>query len=540
MQDPSATESVSTGECASTTPRGWRWSLLAFLVFTLGAAAWQWANGVYGKDFSSHPDEGAHVVTGLLLRDYAVKGLPALAHPKRFADGYYERLPKVALGHYPPLFYLVEGAWLSFFRSPATPFIMQAALAGLWAWLIYRVAREVSGQEIPALLCGFAVLALPEVQSAYGMVMSDLLLAVLCLLSTLAFRRFLVCRSGRAALLFGALAAAAALTKASGVLLALVPPLALLLSGNLPLLWNKRLWLAPLPVCLTAIPWTLATYKITQEGMLHQPISQYFKSAVPFYGWALTSVFGWPLLVLILLAFGVSIVSRLRSQRLSALSSSLWALGLSTLIFYSVTPAGLETRYLLPAVPCLAITLGVFSCAPWRGLAGGKGTMIAATILLVGAVAHRWRHTMPATFGFNEVVAAAAPAILSHTALVSSDAAGEGAIIASMAFALPAGDQGGTKLLRGSKVLATSDWMGRDYSLKYQSPAELLAYLEEEQIRWLFVDDSIPARRSTSHHELAQRTISENAARFRLVKSAPVLRPDGSGEVRLYQFLDSP
>src|SRR5687768_1549891 len=77
-----------------------------FLLFTGIALTLQRVCGAYHGEFNGYPDEPAHYVTGLLIRDYIAQGLPQ--PPMAFAKNYYLHYPKVALGHWPPLFYMAE------------------------------------------------------------------------------------------------------------------------------------------------------------------------------------------------------------------------------------------------------------------------------------------------------------------------------------------------------------------------------------------------------------------------------------------------
>jgi hypothetical protein len=67
----------------------------------------QYASGAFGSTTRpDNPDEPARIVTGLMVRDYLVHGLGQ--PPMAFAREYYVHYPKVALAHWPPLFYVVQ------------------------------------------------------------------------------------------------------------------------------------------------------------------------------------------------------------------------------------------------------------------------------------------------------------------------------------------------------------------------------------------------------------------------------------------------
>lgn len=64
--------------------------------------------GAFRSEFSAHPDESAHYVTGLMVREYVAAGAPQ--PPVQFAQDYYVHYPKVAIGHWPPVFYVLQAA----------------------------------------------------------------------------------------------------------------------------------------------------------------------------------------------------------------------------------------------------------------------------------------------------------------------------------------------------------------------------------------------------------------------------------------------
>jgi hypothetical protein len=112
-----------------------------FLVFLAAAVSLQWFAGAYGADFAGDPDEPAHYVTGLMVRDYIAAGMPG--PPLRYAQAYYSHYPKVGLGHWPPVFYAVEAAWmLAFSGSRASVLVLLATISAFAALLLYREAAR--------------------------------------------------------------------------------------------------------------------------------------------------------------------------------------------------------------------------------------------------------------------------------------------------------------------------------------------------------------------------------------------------------------
>src|SRR2546423_1423416 len=88
---------------------GWKSTLAAAALLFAIAVGSQHLTGAYRGEFGSEPDEAAHFVTGLCVHDYVAAGFPG--NPLGYAKKYYEHYPKVALGHWPPFFYVVQTAW---------------------------------------------------------------------------------------------------------------------------------------------------------------------------------------------------------------------------------------------------------------------------------------------------------------------------------------------------------------------------------------------------------------------------------------------
>jgi 4-amino-4-deoxy-L-arabinose transferase-like glycosyltransferase len=101
----------------------------------------------------------------------------------RFAENYYLHYPKVAIGHWPPVFYLIQGMWtLLFSTSRASVMVFVAVLAALIALTLYRILEAEFGGLL-ALAAGLVFLAISTVQAQTGMVMADIPVALFSLLA---------------------------------------------------------------------------------------------------------------------------------------------------------------------------------------------------------------------------------------------------------------------------------------------------------------------------------------------------------------------
>ena len=149
------------------------------LYFTLGVAFFlfqvllQMSGGAFEKDFGGHPDEAAHYITGLMVRDYVASG--DWSSPLQFAQNYYLHYPKVAFGHWPPFFYTVQAAWtLLLPPSRLTLCLLQAFLTTLLSLCVFYVVQKESGFRI-GVLSGLILMVLPIIQQYSALLMAEIL-----------------------------------------------------------------------------------------------------------------------------------------------------------------------------------------------------------------------------------------------------------------------------------------------------------------------------------------------------------------------------
>ncbi|RBP48096.1 hypothetical protein DES53_101896 [Roseimicrobium gellanilyticum] len=521
---------------------------LACLLFAL---VLQWSNDAWNADLAGDPDEAAHAVTSLMVRDYLTDALPG--NPLHYAQDYYEHFPKVALGHYPPGYYLITALALLPGAEIAALIALQAVFCGILGWQIFLLGHRLTG-AFGAWLVAMVFVALPMVQKVSSCVMSDLLLSIFCLAAVQAWLEYLRRPGAWMALLFGFMAAAAILTKGAGLLLALVPPVSLVLAGEFRLLKKWSFWLAPLPVIVLAAPWMLYSVRFTQEGMSSVRGLAYVMKAAPFYGSGIVQVFGLLVAALMVISLLRVLVSLLRRCPAPVDTAVLWALIAGTLAVALVVPAGLSTRYLVPAGGAFLL-LAFAECRYWLaflqrrssesanvsgGWAGAVGAVVVAgvTVATVG-----WSAPKVAS-GFGEAVtqleAGTREAASEHGAwLVSSDARGEGAVIAAAAFGLPSRKDWPLTILRASKELSSSDWMGRGYETQFKSAEELRQRLDKLKVDCVIADESVPASHAQAHHAKVVEALSNSSA-WSLAKTVTADRGLGQkGQIKLFRRVES-
>src|SRR5262249_39082861 len=145
---------------------------------------------------------------------------------------YYYHYPKVAIGHWPPLFYVALSVWfLIVGASRATALLLVALLAGATAGIIYMTGKRLIGRWA-GLLAAILFIISPVVQEASARLMTENFSALVMLISALCFAR--LARTGRIrdGLAFGGTAALAILAHPNAWALGLVPPLAIALTSR--------------------------------------------------------------------------------------------------------------------------------------------------------------------------------------------------------------------------------------------------------------------------------------------------------------------
>jgi hypothetical protein len=444
-----------------------------------------------------------------------------------FALNYYEHYPKIGLGVWPPVFYVVQAFWtLAFGASRLTLLQLMAVLAASVAALIARFFREE--EKLVGLVLGLSFLLLPLARELYSMVMAETLSGLLMLAAAMAFARFLDREERRDGVLFGVLAGLAILTKGTGLALALMAPLAILISRRWSVLKNPTLWGGALITALLAGPWTWKFKDLGRGGWLQpSPSWSFTREALPYYLDQFSSALG--ILVLLVMMSGVLVLCWRRQ-----FNEGRWAvcaaLILAILLFQSLVPVGLEARHLVPALPpALVLCAAAFPRVrrPWLA------ALLLLAFITCAAAGSRARFKDARGFGplADWLVRQAQPA---DRFLVSSDATGEGMFISEVA--LRDSHRPSYTVQRASKALAVSEWSGSGYQQKYHDDAELDRFFATGAIHYVVLDLDVPAEKKVAHIAQLETFLDSHRAEFDRLSSWPSHRDGHPGMLVLYRY----
>lgn len=506
---------------------------LVLCALTLVVAALNFGRGAFDSGLGSYDDEPSHVVTSLMFRDFFAQGLSG--SPREFAEDYYVHYPKVALGQWPPVYYVLQGLWLlALGDSAAAAVLLSCLLTALTAFVLHGYLRddlELPARVALAFALGFCLL--PLVQEFSALVMTEMPLALLCLLATRAFGRYLASERARDVLGFAAWSTLAILTKGSGLALGLLPPIAIVLSGRHRIWRRPSLWAAALLVALACGPWFVFTLPIAVSTWAGgtEPSLAFAARAIPFYLGAVLTLGG----LAVALAAVTGLCVRPPSGPRRARWASIAALAASLAALHCCVPSSIEERHLVLLAPAwMALAAWGVHAVATRS-AGRWRTILPLCVPLLMLI-ERFELPVRDNQGYRQAAAelVADPELAGSVFLVASDAIGEGLFVAGVALNE---ERPGHVVLRASKVLGHSSWTGSDYRPAFTSSQAMLEYLQEVPVGVIVFDRACDPAYWFEHHDRLQDLVEERPDVWELVGVRDVVR-DGvvsEGALRLYR-----
>jgi Dolichyl-phosphate-mannose-protein mannosyltransferase len=491
-----------------------------------------WTSGAFRGEFADYPDEAGHYVTGLLFHDCLV-GFHYLS-PMRFAEDFYLHYPKVALGHWPPVFYLLQAAWtLIFSVSHTSLMLFMAALTMCLAFVMYRMLLPELGHWV-SLTVAVIFTALPVVQLQTGTLMADVPVTLFMLLATVSFGCFLDTERATDAVVFGVWSAIAIMTKGNAFALVFVPPVAIAVMRKWKLFLRPAVWASAAIVMILCGPWYWLTLRMAENG-LTQPSATigHLRSAFDYFWMHLGHTAGWSFALLAFFGFAIQSIELFRGRNVRGIWPALCGLLLGCMVIFCAIPTGLEERYLLPALTALIgfLALGTVRLASKLRLKKLQPAAVIFVLLLCFAAAG---FSFPRTHSRGYAAVANAllhnPQMRHSVILISSDADGEGSFISEVAMHEK---RPGHIILRATKVIASSDWLGQHAKLLFNSPAQVLDYLDSIPANVVILDYSASCR---VYEDLLEEAMSAPPHHWKLSASYPLWKRgvEDPAAVRVY------
>lgn len=483
--------------------------LTALLAIVLLSLAIQVFAGAYHRELATHPDEAAHFVSGVAAFDYLTRALGQ--NPVAFAETYYVHFPKVAFGHWPPGFYAIQAAWYAVFGpDPASGYLLMLVVEVAVLWLLFCWLQP-SYRTLIAGLSSALFLALPVSRANLWLFLPDMLALLFAMLALFALTRALAGSGRRRWGAFAFWALLAILIKESMLMLPVVA-VAALLGHRIGLATvDRRRMLRGAGFLLAAVGGALI---YLASGVLHL---REFSVAADFRLLAqrlpeVARVFvgGVSLPLLLVAAIGLLGIRKP-------------AIRVATLLVAIVPAAQLvvrdsvEPRYFLLAYLGLVVLF-----AEGLGQVGSRlrRPSVAVWALGLGALATLSWGSVPARSGYAAAIRAVPQPSIGPVMLVSADSRGEGSLVAGR---LMQDSRRSSIVLRASKLLSSADWMGRSPAPHASSADEVVALLDDRQVRYIVLDMNgyiSPATRA--HHRLLEAALGEDAGHFRLLSRHPL------------------
>lgn len=527
------------------------------LVLSLVVAI-QFQQGAYDRDVATHPDEAAHFVTGVMVHDYLSSGLAE--KPMPFAEDYYQRYPKVALGHWPPGFYAMQAVWYLVFgvsKWAATLLVGTIAAALIWC-LFHEMSRQHS--TVVALLALAVFVGQPLVRNHCMLIMADMAACLATVLAVFAFCRFLVSQSLLHIGCFAIWSIVAILTRPSAMALALFVPLCLLITGRFSVLKNWRLWMGGLTIAIMTAPWYCWTWNsgmgLHSHGNVETMISRTIHSNADYGVRAsLSSSLSWWLVAISLLgaiaAFFDATPRSPDQDKAKFDAKGAIALCLATVGFIFLSPISSGPRYFLPALAGATILFAYgLSSVVFLGdrlirngrIAKGISWLAACGLSILtindapGAIERR-------VTGYSIAADVFAEPKHQHVILISSHSPGAGSIGegAFIVERLLRDRKRSDYVFRASKILSESNWSNSRYRLKFATREQVDDFLKTTPVHFIVIDDYL-SDESPPHHQLLKDAVKASSRDFSLVAQSEVTYTgNGSaGSIRVYKNLSVP
>jgi len=461
-------------------------------------------------------DETRHVMTGVFFRD-AILDLPS--QPREYAVDYYLQYPALGLLVWPPLFYMIEGAFMVVAGTSFTAARVLVWLFAAWACVsLYRLVERTHGQTA-AFLTTFLMGLSPQVFEYSHQVMLEV--------PTLAFALFAIDRCHRYMVdgrcwdltLCCLGTAGAALCRYDAAFLAPLYLIWLIGGRQLSLLRRPAVWVAAVvAVILVAPAYLLCAREMggshvhsVVEGTAEDSTGLFAASNFLYYPGCIPEQFGWFALPPML----IGLISSLRATNRNVCWPYFALLGATYITFVPIAEVG--SRHVIYWVPTLAFftARGTLLLVEW--MKGWPGLAVGA-LVLVGTLGTSLSQPVYYVRGYEEA-AAYTVAQNDETSVCMMEGLLNGNFIYQSRRQDP---ERRLAVLRGDKVIyaVLSDPHG-GYKEQARDEAEVLAVIHRYDPEYIVIED--PQIYYTMRGpELLRATLRNHPERFTLEREVVI------------------
>ena len=357
------------------------------------------AHGIGKGEFDYNVDEAQHAVTGLFVAD-AMHDLP-LFHPVAYSYRYYAQYPAIALVHWPPLFYVVEG--LSF--RVLGPSVVSARISVLLflALLIYQWFRLVEELQGPftATVSVIMLATIPLMLVFEKAVMLEIPSLALGVAAIRYWIRYLDDGRRASVIRWALWASAALLCKQTSIYIFVFCLFSVAATRRWERVWTRNIWPAIAICAVLAGPFYMLMLvshgvSVAKDLGSHQldglrRLAYYWKS--------LPHTFSIPLLVLSGLGIAISRRWNRRDQTVPMLC---WiAAGYLTFTFFGQSEARFAIYWFPPLVYFAAGLLTEGFQTPWMR----RAMRVAACVIVAAMTVQAWGFERPYIAGYRTAAA---------------------------------------------------------------------------------------------------------------------------------------
>jgi hypothetical protein len=485
----------------------------------------------YQAGFSG-ADEPAHFLNGYFIANYVSHHLGS--NPMGAATDFYIHYPKISIGHWPPAYYGFLGI-LFLMLPPTMPvaFAINVVVAALPAIGVAAALSLLANRRMA--LAGVLIYALaPLALEGQAMFMVDQPLAACLVAATAVWIAYVRSGGWGKVIGFALLAATAVLIKGNGWLVGLIPVFHIALTGQWRQLLSFKLYVAAALAAVIVVPWYMLTAKIAADGFNYHAGIDYALKALGANLLTVVQNLTPAGALLALVGVATEFRDRKRFPERWLVVSGIVSLVLGTLTLQSLIPVDIVDRYMAPALPALVVLamLGLqrlierIVARPAPRLQAGAAVALLVLMASPGFV-HLFERVPKADTGIEQVAQQLAADGRPSVSLIDGDTSAEGAFIADMAVR----DSGlKSYVIRASKLMADSNFMGSSYALRFHDDGAVLAELRRLGVQHVVLVRS-GNRPAFPHSDQIRNALQRSDSGFRLRERLPHRYRPGTTEV---------